>query len=99
MSTAYHARMEAIGATEGIVALEDAPHLSEPGGDVRVPDREHIEIAFEDVTLSFADERRALDGISFSVAPVEAVVLADPSGAGKSMILNLLLGFVQPTSG
>ena len=32
MGTAYHARMEAIGAAEGIVALEDVPALAEPGG-------------------------------------------------------------------
>lgn len=99
MGTAYHARMEAIGAAEGIVALEDVPALAEPGGAEPVPRPERIALSFEDVTLTFADGRRALDGVSFRVAAGEAVALAGPSGAGKSSLLNLLLGFVQPTSG
>ena len=99
MGTAYHARMEAIGAAEGIVALEDVPALAEPGGAEPVPRPERIALSFEEVTLTFADGRRALDGVSFRVAAGEAVALAGPSGAGKSSLLNLLLGFVQPTSG
>nr|WP_281261776.1 thiol reductant ABC exporter subunit CydD [Breoghania corrubedonensis] len=99
MGTAYHARMEAIGAAEGIVALEDVPALAEPGGAQAVFRPERIAISFEDVELTFAGGRRALDGVSFQVAAGEAVALVGPSGGGKSSLLNLLLGFVQPTSG
>ncbi|MFG1334059.1 ABC transporter transmembrane domain-containing protein, partial [Xanthobacter autotrophicus] len=37
MGTAHHAKMEAIGAAERIVALADAPALAEPGGSGAVP--------------------------------------------------------------
>ncbi|HEY2849711.1 MAG TPA: ABC transporter ATP-binding protein [Gemmatimonadaceae bacterium] len=42
---------------------------------------------------------RAVDDVTFSVAPGEAVGIAGPNGAGKSTLISLLLGFLQPTSG
>nr|WP_273546062.1 thiol reductant ABC exporter subunit CydD [Xanthobacter sp. NFM-26] len=99
MGTAYHARMEAIGAAERMVAPDDLPALAETGGSTPLPHPERIEIRFEDVHLTFPDGRRALDGVSFTVAPGETVALVGPSGAGKSSLLHLLLGFVKPTSG
>ena len=42
---------------------------------------------------------RAVDGISFSVAPGEVVGLLGPNGAGKSTTINMILGVLRPTSG
>ncbi|WP_454918523.1 thiol reductant ABC exporter subunit CydD [Xanthobacter sediminis] len=99
MGTAYHARMEALGAAGRMVALEDVPALAEAGGSTPLPSPERIEVKFEDVRLAFPDGRTALDGISFTLAPGETVALVGPSGAGKSSLIHLLLGFVAPTSG
>lgn len=41
----------------------------------------------------------APDGVSFTVRPGETVRLDDPSGAGKTTTLGVLLGFVSPASG
>ncbi|WP_282888860.1 thiol reductant ABC exporter subunit CydD [Xanthobacter autotrophicus] len=99
MGTAYHARMEALGAAERMLALEDLPQLAETGGATPLPSPGAIEIRFEDVHLVFADGRRALAGVSFTIAPGQTVALVGPSGAGKTSLLNLLLGFVKPTTG
>ncbi|MFG1297753.1 thiol reductant ABC exporter subunit CydD [Xanthobacter variabilis] len=99
MGTAYHARMEALGAAERMVALEDVPALAETGGATALPSPKRIEVRFEDVHLTFPDGRMALNGVSFTLAPGETVALVGPSGAGKSSLLHLLLGFVAPTSG
>lgn len=42
---------------------------------------------------------RAVEGFSLSVDPGEVVGLAGPNGAGKSTIINILLGYLRPTSG
>ncbi|MFG1243379.1 thiol reductant ABC exporter subunit CydD [Xanthobacter sp. V7C-4] len=132
MGTAYHAKMEATGAAERIVALADAPAVAEPGGSGPVPGihaeppatpfgrssqppgvdgrdkpghgdaltpTAPIALRFEDVTLVFPDGRRALDGITLEVPAGARVALVGASGAGKSSLLHLALGFVRPTSG
>jgi putative ABC transport system ATP-binding protein len=42
---------------------------------------------------------RALDGISFTIAPHEFVAITGPSGCGKSTLLHLLGGLDHPDSG
>ncbi len=41
----------------------------------------------------------ALDGISFEVAPGEAIGVIGPNGAGKTTLMGCLLGFLRPDSG
>jgi NitT/TauT family transport system ATP-binding protein len=41
----------------------------------------------------------AVDGVSLTVEPGQFVSLIGPSGCGKSTILNIVAGFVEPTSG
>src|SRR5512138_111511 len=40
-----------------------------------------------------------LDGVSFTVAAGEVVVIVGPSGCGKSTLLSILGGLLQPTGG
>ena len=95
----YHARMEAIGAVDGIadlLAIEPAPRPA--GGTFPAPTRPPA-IAFRNVDLVYPDGRRGLAGASLSIAAGESVALVGPSGAGKSSIANLLLRFVEPSAG
>ena len=43
--------------------------------------------------------QRAVDGVSFSVAPGECFGLLGPNGAGKSTTLKLVLGLLTPDAG
>ncbi len=45
------------------------------------------------------DDFTALDGLTFSVAPGEALGLLGVNGAGKTTAMNLILGLTTPTSG
>lgn len=95
----YHARMEAIGAAEKIVELLRMPAQTRAAGTLVRPTAMPPQIRFEDVVVDFADGRRGLDGLSLSISPGEHVALVGASGAGKSTVHNLLLGFLAPTSG
>ncbi len=57
------------------------------------------EIAFDDVRFSYTPERRALDGISFRIAPGQMAAFVGPSGAGKTTITQLVPRFYDPQSG
>ena len=42
---------------------------------------------------------RAVDGVSFSLAPGEIVGVIGPNGSGKTTLFNAILGQIRPTSG
>ena len=41
----------------------------------------------------------ALENVSFRIEAEETVALLGPSGCGKSTVLNVIAGFLRPTSG
>jgi phospholipid/cholesterol/gamma-HCH transport system ATP-binding protein len=51
-----------------------------------------------DVKMQF-DEKKVLDGVSLNVNPLDRLVIMGQSGSGKSTILRLILGILQPNSG
>jgi len=97
-SQAYHEKLSARGA-----AGELAPLLAEPAGPPGLVLEEmppKVVVTFQDVRLSYDPARPpALDGLSFRVLPGETLVLTGASGAGKSSVLRLLMGFRKPDGG
>ncbi|WP_237216514.1 thiol reductant ABC exporter subunit CydD [Falsiroseomonas oryziterrae] len=97
-SQAYHEKLSARGA-----AAELAPLLAEPEGPPglwleAMPPK--VVVTFTDVRLRYDPARPpALDGLSFRVMPGETLVLSGASGAGKSSVLRLLMGFRRPDAG
>ena len=55
-------------------------------------------LSLEDVRIGF-DKGDVLDGLSFSVASGETKILIGESGSGKTLILKLAAGLIQPDSG
>ncbi|MFJ1896105.1 ABC transporter ATP-binding protein [Streptomyces sp. NPDC088115] len=75
-----------------------APDLEQNAGKAQVESvTGHID--FEDVRFAYDEADPAVDGFTLSARPGETIALVGASGAGKSTVLNLLIGFIRPTSG
>lgn len=59
-------------------------------------------ILFDDVSVDFETDSgglRVVDKVSFSVSEGEFVSIVGPSGCGKTTMMNIVAGFVKPSSG
>nr|WP_246428033.1 ABC transporter ATP-binding protein [Paenibacillus phyllosphaerae] len=58
------------------------------------------EFSFQQVQLIYpGSEHHVLEEVNLEVQPGECIAFVGASGAGKSTILNLVIGFLQPTGG
>jgi ATP-binding cassette subfamily C protein CydD len=100
LGTHYHARAEAVGAAEEILKIMSVPKPDAKRPLTAYPKTKDIHIQCRDVCLNYNDGRLpALRGVSFDLKKGEMVTLVGASGAGKTTVLNLLLGFLQPEGG
>ncbi|MDX6363266.1 MAG: ATP-binding cassette, subfamily bacterial CydCD, partial [Streptomyces sp.] len=91
----YHAAAEGLAAAEEIFAVLETP--VPVSGSLAVPEGR---ISVEGVTVRYDGRSSdAVADVSFTVGLGETVALVGPSGVGKSTLLNVLLGFVEPTEG
>jgi ATP-binding cassette subfamily B protein RaxB len=57
-------------------------------------------IELRDVSFRYAEtERFVLEKVSLSVAPGEFLTITGPSGGGKTTLMKIMLGLLEPTSG
>lgn len=56
-------------------------------------------ISFENVSFHYSCDLQLLDHISFSLVKGDCLVITGKSGGGKSTLLKLLLGLIQPKEG
>lgn len=68
-----------------------------PGAPALPPARGRI--TFDHVSFGYVPARRALDDVSFEIAPGQLAALVGPSGAGKTTITYLTPRFYDPDTG
>jgi ATP-binding cassette subfamily C protein CydD len=98
-SAAYQDRIHAATAAESLAALPPAPPAAPPLA-VRTIEAGGATVAFEGVSYHWDPARpAALDEVSFRVPAGETLILVGPSGAGKTTVIEILLGFIRPQAG
>jgi ATP-binding cassette subfamily C protein CydD len=105
MGTQYHARMAAIGAAEKMVAVLNAPNspssssLPSPLAGEGLGMGGMFGVTISNISFTYPDGRTALSNLSLDLYPNETLAIVGASGAGKTTLINLLMGFLQSQSG
>lgn len=93
----YQDRMAAQAVAEDLVTLPPMPDLI-GAVEIRSVAAHGVTLAFEDVSFGW-EERAVLEHLSFRVPAGETLLLTGASGTGKSTIIDLILGFIEPAAG
>lgn len=91
MGTHYHAKAQAVGAAEALITLLEHPE-PEFVGQVRINSIETL--SADNLEVFSVDGTRLLGPLSFELKDNQRLALVGPSGAGKTSLLNALLGFL-----
>ena len=83
-------------AAERIRELTDLPQDPAPTDEVPTP---WCHVRLENVSAAYEDGVKVLEDISLTAGPGEIIALVGPSGEGKTTLLRLLLGLMQPQGG
>lgn len=89
---------DALIYSEGFFEILKSEHQKERSGDYK-PKKITGLIEVRNVDFVYANGTKALENVNFTIKPNENSALVGLSGAGKSIIINLLDKFYQPTNG
>ncbi len=85
-----------IAGAESVFKLLDEQEESNQGKqDIDI----HGNIRFENVGLTYADGKTAIDDFSLQINSGETIAVVGRSGAGKTTLVNLLTRTLEPTTG
>ncbi|MGC9402405.1 heme ABC transporter permease/ATP-binding protein CydD [Vibrio genomosp. F10 str. 9ZC157] len=94
LGTYYHAKQQAVGAAESIVEFLETDVSQVESGDTRVKSSDPISITAHNLEIFSPDGKKLVGPISFELNSTSQTALVGPSGAGKTTLVNALLGFM-----
>ncbi|WP_318506325.1 heme ABC transporter permease/ATP-binding protein CydD [Photobacterium leiognathi] len=94
LGTFYHAKAQAIGAAESIVEFLNIEADEMTDGAQALANPEKIQISVTDLEVLSPEGQKLAGPLTFDINTNEHVALVGPSGAGKTSLLNALLGFL-----
>lgn len=95
LGTYYHAKAQAVGAAESLFTLLSAENNADelPGTEPLAP-AEQIAVTATGLVIFSPSGEKLAGPLNFTLNAGQRVALVGQSGAGKSSLLNLLLGFL-----
>lgn len=94
LGTFYHARQQAVGAAESIVEFLNIDVSKVQSGTSQMQDADDIEIIATDLQVFSPEGQRLVGPVSFRLNRGQTTALVGPSGAGKTSLINAILGFM-----
>lgn len=109
LGTQYHAKMKGVAAATQMLKILNEKPAQNTEGAFKEPlahpsvqalsDDSKFYIHYRNVSFSYPDRPRALSHVSLHINQPGMYAFVGPSGAGKSTLIDLLLGFLTPSSG
>lgn len=94
LGTYYHDRAAGIGAADAIVEFLEADYLIAHQGNQQIPAQHAVEIQAENLVVLSPQGQPLTKALSFHIPQASHVALVGQSGAGKTSLVNVLLGFL-----
>ncbi|MEW1656866.1 ABC transporter ATP-binding protein [Streptomyces sp. NPDC093707] len=88
-----------VASAERVFELLDAAEQDPDAEHPARPEAVTGEVAFEDVSFRYDENKPLIDGLSLAVRPGQTVAIVGPTGAGKTTLVNLLMRFYEVRGG
>ncbi|MBY7833038.1 cysteine/glutathione ABC transporter permease/ATP-binding protein CydD [Vibrio fluvialis] len=94
LGTFYHAKQQAVGAAESIVEFLNIDVSQVQSGSQTLPEMQGVEIVARDLEVFSPEGKRLVGPLTFTLNRQQTTALVGPSGAGKTSLINAILGFM-----
>ncbi|MEZ9071431.1 cysteine/glutathione ABC transporter permease/ATP-binding protein CydD [Vibrio splendidus] len=94
LGTFYHAKQQAVGAAESIVEFLETDITKVKSGNTQLDSAQGINIEAQELKVFSPEGVQLVGPISFALNTRQSTALVGPSGAGKTSLINAILGFM-----